>query len=123
MRSILYQRYTLGIISLTKKDLDNLKSIPGFPIGSDEDIITLSDPPHYTACPNPWIVDFVKEHGHSYDPKIDNYQREPFIYDISEGKNDPIYNAQSYHTKVPPKAIMKYILQLKIRELAYHKIN
>ena len=110
MRSILYQRYTLGIISLTKKDLDNLKSIPGFPIGSDEDIITLSDPPHYTACPNPWIVDFVKEHGHSYDPKIDNYQREPFIYDISEGKNDPIYNAQSYHTKVPPKAIMKYIL-------------
>ncbi len=29
--------------------------------------------------------------------------------DVSEGKNDPIYNAHSYHTKVPHKAIMKYI--------------
>ncbi|MBT5516468.1 DNA methylase, partial [Candidatus Peregrinibacteria bacterium] len=28
----------------------------------------------------------------------------------SEGKNDPIYNAHSYHTKVPHKAIMRYIL-------------
>ncbi|MEI6652775.1 MAG: DNA methyltransferase, partial [Chlorobiaceae bacterium] len=26
------------------------------------------------------------------------------------GKNDPIYNAHSYHTKVPHKAIMRYIL-------------
>ncbi|WP_094228426.1 DNA methyltransferase [Methanolobus psychrotolerans] len=30
--------------------------------------------------------------------------------DVSEGKNDPIYNAHSYHTKVPHKAIMRYIL-------------
>ena len=29
---------------------------------------------------------------------------------MSEGKNDPIYNAHSYHTKVPHKAIMRYIL-------------
>ena len=29
---------------------------------------------------------------------------------MSEGKNDPIYNAHSYHTKVPYKAIMRYIL-------------
>src|SRR6185369_3696005 len=26
------------------------------------------------------------------------------------GKNDPIYNAHSYHTKVPHKAIMRYVL-------------
>ncbi|MDD3947864.1 MAG: DNA methyltransferase, partial [Anaerolineaceae bacterium] len=38
------------------------------------------------------------------------YQREPFAADVSEGKNDPIYNAHSYHTKVPHKAIMRYIL-------------
>jgi len=31
------------------------------------------------------------------------------VGDVSEGKNDPIYNAHSYHTKVPHKAIMKYI--------------
>ena len=36
--------------------------------------------------------------------------REPFAADVSEGKNDPIYNAHSYHTKVPHKAIMRYIL-------------
>ncbi len=29
---------------------------------------------------------------------------------MSEGKTDPIYNAHSYHTKVPHKAIMRYIL-------------
>jgi hypothetical protein len=33
-----------------------------------------------------------------------------FRKDVSEGKNDPIYNAHSYHTKVPHKAIMRYIL-------------
>ena len=35
---------------------------------------------------------------------------EPFAADVSEGKNDPIYNAHTYHTKVPHKAIMRYIL-------------
>ena len=29
--------------------------------------------------------------------------------DVSEGKNDPIYNAHSYHTKVPYKAIIPFI--------------
>ena len=38
------------------------------------------------------------------------YHRGPFAADVSEGKNDPIYNAHSYHTKVPHKAIMRYIL-------------
>src|SRR5690606_350430 len=61
-------------------------------------------------CPNPFIDDFIKHHGKPYDPASDNYQREPFAADVSEGKNDPIYNAHSYHTKVPHKAIMRYIL-------------
>ena len=43
-------------------------------------------------------------------PKGYRYHREPFAADVSEGKNDPIYNAHSYHTKVPHKAIMRYIL-------------
>ncbi|WP_328984037.1 DNA methyltransferase [Thiorhodovibrio winogradskyi] len=38
------------------------------------------------------------------------YHCEPFAADVSEGKNDPIYNAHSYHTKVPHKTIMRYIL-------------
>ena len=96
-----------------KKDLaeklPQLKNIEGFPIGKDEDILALSQPPYYTACPNPYIEDFIKEHGKPYDEKTDIYHREPFVADISEGKNDPIYMAHTYHTKVPYKAIMEYI--------------
>ena len=85
------------------------RKIEGFPIGEDEDILALSDPPYYTACPNPFITDFIKHYGKPYDPSK-QYSREPFAADVSEGKNDPIYNAHSYHTKVPHKAIMRYIL-------------
>ncbi|WP_195245440.1 DNA methyltransferase [Clostridium celatum] len=95
---------------LTKKDLDNVRNIDGFPIGKDEDIIELSNPPYYTAFPNPFIKKFIEEYGKEYDEETDTYKREPFTADVSEGKNDPIYNAHSYHTKVPYKAIMKYIL-------------
>lgn len=88
------------------------RKIEGFPIGSDEDILALSDPPYYTACPNPWIADFIKEWETQKPEKPADYKyhREPFAADVSEGKNDPIYNAHSYHTKVPHKAIMRYIL-------------
>jgi len=95
---------------LDKNTLDKVRTFDGFPIGKDEDIILLSDPPYYTACPNPWIEDFVKEHGKPYDPKKNDYHKEPFIANVKEGKNDPVYIAHSYHTKVPPKAIMRYIL-------------
>ena len=81
------------------------RKIEGFPIGEDEDILALSDPPYYTACPNP----FIKHYGKPYDPNVP-YSKEPFATDVSEGKNDPIYNAHSYHTKVRHKAIMRYIL-------------
>ena len=98
---------------LRKKLQDpEFRKIEGFPIGSDEDILTLSDPPYYTACPNPWIADFIAE-WEAQKPKQPegyHYHREPFAADVSEGKNDPIYNAHSYHTKVPHKAIMRYIL-------------
>lgn len=97
-------------MKLTKEDIDKVRHIEGFPLGRDEDIIALSNPPYYTACPNPFIEDFIKEHGKPYDEETDDYHREPFAADVSEGKNDAIYNAHSYHTKVPYKAIMRYIL-------------
>ncbi|MEI7451463.1 MAG: DNA methyltransferase, partial [Desulfomonile sp.] len=85
------------------------RKIEGFPIGEDEDILAISDPPYYTACPNPWLEDFVRHYGTPYDPKK-AYHREPFTADVSEGKTHPIYLAHSYHTKVPHRAIMRYIL-------------
>lgn len=97
-------------MKLTKQDIDKVRHIEGFPIGSDEDIIALSNPPYYTACPNPFIEEFIKQNEKIYDEETDNYKREPFAADVSEGKSDPIYNAHSYHTKVPHKAIMRYIL-------------
>jgi DNA modification methylase len=95
---------------LTKEHLDQVRHIEGFPIAKDEDIINLSDPPYYTACPNPFIEDFINEYGKPYDADNESYHKEPFAADVSEGKNDPVYNAHSYHTKVPHKAIMRYIL-------------
>ena len=95
---------------LDKETLDKVREIDGFPIGDDEDIINLSDPPYYTACPNPWIENFIKENGHPYKSEIDDYQKRSFSLDISAGKNEPIYGIHSYHTKIPPKAIAPFIL-------------
>lgn len=102
------REYFLAILREKLNDPE-FRKIEGFPIGSDEDILALSDPPYYTACPNPFIAEFIKHYGKIYDPS-EPYSRGPFAADVSEGKNDPIYNAHSYHTKVPHKAIMRYIL-------------
>ncbi|WP_220184208.1 DNA methyltransferase [Thermoactinomyces mirandus] len=96
-----------------RKQLPELRKMEGFPIGEDEDILALSDPPYYTACPNPFIHEIMKEweaEKKSLYGEEEEYHREPFAADVKEGKNDPIYNAHSYHTKVPHKAIMRYIL-------------
>jgi len=96
-------------IDLLRKKLKDpaFRKIEGFPIGEDEDILALSDPPYYTACPNPFLNDFL---GDSHSPSGHDYHRPPFASDVAEGSGDPIYNAHTYHTKVPPKAIMRYIL-------------
>ena len=97
------------------------RQIEGFPLGEDEDILALSDPPYYTACPKPFLPEIIERWqaeraelrqklGLPDDDPRNGYHREPFAADVSEGKNDPIYNAHSYHTKVPHKAIMRYIL-------------
>lgn len=97
--------------------LPDLRNIEGFPIGSDDDIINLSDPPYYTACPNPWLNDFIAEWEQEKlkleaegirQPNV--IVNEPYAYAVREKKNNPIYTAHSYHTKVPPEIILKYYL-------------
>src|SRR4051794_21703613 len=51
------------------------RSIDGFPIGEDDDILALSDPPYYTACPNPFIPDFMRWCDRPYDP-TEEYKKE-----------------------------------------------
>ena len=43
-----------------RRKLPELRNLAGFPIAEDEDIITLSDPPYYTACPDPLLIDFLQ---------------------------------------------------------------
>ena len=111
-----------------KLQYPEFRKIEGFPIGNDEDILNLSDPPYYTACPNPWIADFIaeweadkirdeglgtrdeKEDAHPSPLNPRPYHREPFAADVSEGKTHAVYRAHSYHTKVPHLAIVPSIL-------------
>lgn len=97
-----------------RKKLPELKKIDGFPIGEDDDIIDLSDPPYYTACPNPWLNDFIEEwekQKNDIPGRVKNFKvNEPYASDVREGKNNPFYIAHSYHTKVPHPAIMRFIL-------------
>ena len=100
-----------------RKKLPELKKIEGFPIGEDDDIINLSDPPYYTACPNPWLNDFIEEWEKEKEQlqaegkrKVDFEVKEPYASDVKVGKSNPVYTAHTYHTKVPHPAIMRYIL-------------
>jgi len=97
-----------------RRQLPELKKIEGFPIGEDEDIIALSDPPYYTACPNPWLDDFIAEWEAAKEGvpgrKPDFDVQQPYAADVSEGKSNPVYTAHTYHTKVPHPAIMRFLL-------------
>lgn len=97
-------------LTLLKKKLEEpeFTCLPGFPKGSTESILANSDPPFYTLCPNPFLDLLLTAVPGDQDD--DSYQREPFATDVSEGRGETIYNAHGYHTKVPHKAIMRYIL-------------
>lgn len=82
------RKHFLGLLREKLKAPEFRKS-EGFPSGSDEDILALSDPPYYIACPKPFIADFINHYGKTYAPS---------------------YNTHSYHTKVPHKTIMRYSL-------------
>lgn len=84
-----------------RKKLPELKQIEGFPIGEDDDIINLSDPPYYTACPNPWLEKVYSENNKNV--------LIPFSDDLSVDDRHPVYSYHPYHTKVPPTIIKKLI--------------
>ena len=55
------------------------------------------------------LTEFIEKHATPYDPETDTYRRAPFAQSVKAGKNSRIYNAHSYHTKVPPEGIVPYI--------------
>ncbi|PKO06216.1 MAG: DNA methylase [Chloroflexi bacterium HGW-Chloroflexi-3] len=107
------KRRTYFIERLREKLNDpDFRKIEGFPIGEDEDILGLSDPPYHTACPNPWLDQIIGEWQIERQESNTHlhYHRDPFVADVSEGKYHPIYKLHPYPTKVPHRAIMRYIL-------------
>ena len=75
------------------------REIEGFPIAENADILALSDPPYYTACPDPFLSEIIAQWQsersplHPQDGEGDaaklrlgvGYHREPFAADVSEG--------------------------------------
>jgi hypothetical protein len=47
---------------------ESLFQVEGSPISSKDVILDLSDPPGFTAAPNPFIAQFIALRGHSYNP-------------------------------------------------------
>jgi hypothetical protein len=90
--------------------LGRVRTEPGCPQGEDTDVVSLSLPPYYTACPNPDLSGWLASTEANEADSERDADPGPFSTDISEGKTDLIYKAHSYLTKVPYPAIMRFLL-------------
>ncbi len=93
----------------SKDLLQRWKDEVGFPHGEIDEILSLSDPPWHTACPNPFLGEFLAYRQQRRPASLAPYRRKPLTADIREGKNNPIYNTHAYHTKLPHTAILRYL--------------
>ncbi|MDF1597028.1 MAG: DNA methyltransferase [Acidimicrobiia bacterium] len=93
-----------------RRQLPELRKLPGFPIGSDEDILRMSVPPYYTACPNPFIEDWLEETSPDGYEERKYVDPGPYATDVTAGTGNLVYKAHSYPTKVPHEVIAKFIL-------------
>ncbi len=68
-----------GLLKVKLQDPE-FRKLDGFPIGEAEDIVALSDPPYFTACPNPWGRELLAEWQVKRSESCGNdpYQCEPF---------------------------------------------
>ena len=77
--------------------------------GKQTDAEKDSDIQVYSSGRNSDLKKFVKIYGKPYDPKKDDYEREPFAKEIIVSKRDPVYNMHTYWSKKHYKAIREYI--------------
>jgi 16S rRNA G966 N2-methylase RsmD len=78
----------------------------GFPDATDQAILDLSDPPYYTACPNPFLSEFI---NHFLTNDKESKTALPYAGDLAAESRHPVYSFHPYHTKVPPEIIRKLI--------------
>jgi DNA modification methylase len=90
-----------------RERLPEIRGIAGCPTGSDDAIVEMSAAPGQTACPNPYLREWVEEHQTTDDDRPDPG---PFASDSQAGKTSLVYKAHGYPTKVPHEAIMRLIL-------------
>jgi hypothetical protein len=86
--------------------LQTLRGMPGCPSGLDEALLAMSNPPGHTACPNPYITEWLPPTSGSTERPDPG----PFAADTTAGKTSIVYKAHSYPTKVPHEAIMRLLL-------------
>jgi len=98
----------LYFLERLKAKLPELRQRPDFPVADDDEILRLSNPPFYTACPNPFLAEFVHYYGEEWTGG-DIYQRQPFTGSMSASTKHPVYNFHPYPTKVPPDIIRALI--------------
>ena len=107
---------------LTRADIDKVRHIEGFPVAADEDIIERSRAPFYTACPNPFISDFLAEYGTPYEEGTDDYHCkavqkivQKFVDqgDIYKGKYEDWYcmPCENYFTTILPTFLASIMME------------
>lgn len=87
--------------------LSKVHGIPGFPNATDADILDVSVAPTFTACPNPFVAEYVELHR--TDAPETQYPRGPYVGTLDAGSRDAVYSFHPYHTKVPPDVIRRLI--------------
>lgn len=93
----------------SKDLLRRWKDDMGFPDGEIKEIVNLSDPPFYTACPNPFLTQFLNIEDSKTTPQEHEIHPTAFANDVIGSKHGRLYNVHGYHTKVPPDAIVPLI--------------
>lgn len=81
----------------------------GRPHGSDDAIIAMSSPPLHTACPNPYLGDWLAGVRAAAGAEADRTDPGPYLDDVSGSKSTLQYKAHSYPTKVPPEIIVRLL--------------
>ena len=93
--------------------LPEMRKRPDFPAGDDADILRLSDPPYFTACPNPFLPEFLRHtrtpESAIHNASASNYHRLPYTGSITASSRHPVYSFHPYPTKVPPDIIRTLI--------------
>lgn len=82
----------------------------GRPFADEGTILGLSDPPYYTACVNPFVAEVLDSPRDAVLQEESREEGQVFDADIEEGKGDALYGVHGYHTKVPPRAVLRFLL-------------